>query len=241
MLAVSHLTELQKKYAAQGVQIISVTDEHPDFIDSFVKRQGDKMDFTVACDTSRKTYRAYMNAYNQRGIPHSWVIDKQGKVVWHGHPMNELEDVIKEVIAGTWDVSKGKWLEEGMNFWNENQERYFAALAAGKNTPETRKLGETLVKKIDGIPDLLNSLSWSLLTDEGLKVKHPDLALKAALRAYEGTNGRDTDIADTYARALYDTGNKKKAIEIQKEAIKIADEDDREDLQNTLDRYLSGR
>lgn len=241
MLAVSHLTELQNKYAAKGVQIISITDEHPDFISSFVKRMGDKMDFTVACDTSRKTYNAYMGGFNQRGIPHAWVIDKTGRIVWHGHPMNELEDVLKEVIAGTWDIAKGKWLEEGMTFWNKNQERYFAALSQGQNTPEIRKLGETLVEKIDGIPVLLNTLSWSLLTDDGLKVRHLDLALKAGKRAYEGTNGMDTGMTDTYARALYDTGDKKKAIEIQREAIKQADEDDREDLQETLNRYLSGK
>lgn len=223
------------------MQIISVTDEHPDFIDSFVRKMGDKMDFTVACDTSRATYRAYMGAFKQRGIPHSWVIDKKGKIVWHGHPMNELEEVIKGVLDGTWDISKGKWLEEGMNFWNENQKRYFDALTEGRDTPEIRQLGKTLVTKIDGIPDLLDPLAWTLLTDGDLKVRHLDVALRAAKRAYEGTNGKESGIVDTYARALYDTGDRKKAIEIQREAIALVDEDEREDLQETLDRYLSGK
>lgn len=223
------------------MQIISITDEHPDFIDSFVRKQGDKMDFTVACDTSRATYRAYMDAFKQRAIPHSWVINKEGEVVWHGHPMNELEEVIKGVIDGTWDVSKGNWLAEGNRFWNENYNRYCDALAAGKDTPEIRKLGETLVKKIDGIPELLDVFAWTVLTDEGLKFRHLDLALKAAGRAHEGTNERDSAIADTYALALYKTGDKKKAITIQRKAIELADEDDREELQETLDRYLSGK
>lgn len=241
MLAVRHLTELQQKYAASGVQIIGVTDEHPDFIDSFVRKMGDKMDYTVGCDTSRATYRAYMDAFKQRGIPHAWVIDKEGKIVWHGHPMNELEDVIKGVLDGTWDISKGRWLEEGMTFWNQNQNRYFEALSAGQDTPEIRKLGETLVLKIDGIPDLLDVLSWTLLTDVDPQCRHLDLALKAAERAYEGTNGRNSGIADTYALALYKSGEKAKAIEIQRKAIEVADEDDREDLRETLNRYLSGK
>ena len=47
---------------------------------------------------------------------------------------------------------------------------------------------------------------------------------------------------DTYARAFYDTGDKKKAIELQKKAVELEDDPkERAGLQETLDRYLAGK
>ena len=32
------------------------------------------------------------------GIPHAFVIDTNGKIVWHGHPMDDLESVVKKYL-----------------------------------------------------------------------------------------------------------------------------------------------
>ena len=73
-----------------------------------------------------------------------------------------------------------------------------------------------------------------------LDVGRPDRA-KDVFAVAEKNPRADYTLHLNYAAALLQLGDKKKAIEIQREAIKQADEDDREDLQETLNRYLSGK
>ena len=49
---------------------------------------GDQMEYTVAIDKQGQTSKAYMTAYNQNGIPHAFIVDRAGNMVFHAHPMD---------------------------------------------------------------------------------------------------------------------------------------------------------
>ena len=54
------------------------------------------------------------------------------------------------------------------------------------------------------------------------------------------SKGEDPNVLDTYARALFDTGSKEKAIEIQKRAIELCTiEAQRDAFKKILDGYMS--
>jgi hypothetical protein len=41
-----------------------------------------------------------MGRYNIQGIPHAFVLDKDGQVAWHGHPMDPaMESAIQQSVA----------------------------------------------------------------------------------------------------------------------------------------------
>ena len=92
--SIPHLTELQEKFKDRGVNIIGVSNEELATVESFVKKMGDKMAYTVAIDAGA-TSKGYMGKYGVGGIPHAFVV-KDGAVVWHGHPMVELEAAIAD-------------------------------------------------------------------------------------------------------------------------------------------------
>ena len=96
--SIPHLTELQKKYKDQGVLFIGVTAEKAEVVEQFVAEQGDKMDYIVALDKNNATNKDYMTAHGQRGIPCAFLIDKEGYIVWIGHPMM-LEAQLKQILA----------------------------------------------------------------------------------------------------------------------------------------------
>ena len=48
----------------------------------------------------------WMDAAGQNGIPAAFLVDKQGRIAWLGHPMALKESVIEEVLAGKYDVKK---------------------------------------------------------------------------------------------------------------------------------------
>ena len=114
-VTIPHLTELQQRYASQGLVVVGITNEDPDNklekVKAFVAQQGDKMGYTVGFDAKGKTYKAYMGAANQEGIPTAFLVDRTGRIAWIGHPMS-LDSVLPQVMAGTYDVDIAKRVYE---------------------------------------------------------------------------------------------------------------------------------
>lgn len=109
--SIPHITKLQEEYRDKGVHIIGVAiwpNERMQPTAEFVQSQGDKMNYWIAEDIEGKTARAFMEAAGKSGIPTVMVIDQAGTLAWMGHPMGGLDDVLKEVVAGTYDREKAK-------------------------------------------------------------------------------------------------------------------------------------
>lgn len=87
--AIPHLTGIQHSFGACGVQVLALSMEAASTIRTFVEAQGDAMDYTVAVDDNYATYRAYDGLYDIPGVPHAFLIDGEGKLVWQGHPAND--------------------------------------------------------------------------------------------------------------------------------------------------------
>lgn len=86
--------------------------------------------------------------------------------------------------------------------------------------------------------NMLNSIAWMVVDPKGkCEKKNLGFALAAAERSVELQ--RNWANLDTLARAYFIHGEKAKAIELQKEAVSLApDEDVRKELQAALDEYL---
>jgi thiol-disulfide isomerase/thioredoxin len=110
--SIPHLTELAKKYDGKANFIGVDSFEHePDAtkcypkVEKFVADFGDKMDYHVAIDgVDGKMGQTWMEAAGQNGIPTAFVVGKDGKIAWIGHPMNGLDEVVGKVIDGTFDL-----------------------------------------------------------------------------------------------------------------------------------------
>lgn len=93
-------------------------------------------------------------------------------------------------------------------------------------------------------PETLNEMAWSIVDPE-TKLTKPNFeaALILSKQAAEASKMKDGAILDTYALALFKTGDKKKALEVQKKAVdlvkkdKDADPDTIKELQGRLEEY----
>ncbi len=226
--AIPRLTELQKKYKGK-VTFVGISDEKPDVVRKFVEQQGSNMGYSVAADPARKVYNAYMKAFGIGGIPHAFVVGPKGRILWHGHPMAELEDVLEQMLAGRWDVEKARAEIER----RERQQRammkaltllsqYFRLAADKSEQKKAREVGEQILEVGAAAPQILNQLSWQILTKEGLAFRDLKLALRAAEMANRATDGKDPAILDTYALALFENGRKAEAVRIQERAVRLA-------------------
>jgi len=109
--SIPHLTEMAKKNKDVTFVGVSVWEKDQSLVDPFVKQMGDKMDYHVAMDavpagaTGNEGAMAttWMTAAEQNGIPTAFVINKDSKVAWIGHPMS-MEAPLTKIIAGKWDL-----------------------------------------------------------------------------------------------------------------------------------------
>jgi len=107
--SIPHISELQEQYADYDVTFIGVSDEKlqkvvkfPTKTDSEDTLWTQKMRYTVATDPDRSTAKAYMTAAAQQTIPTAFIVGKDSRVEWIGHPM-DIDEVLAQVVRDSWD------------------------------------------------------------------------------------------------------------------------------------------
>ncbi len=232
--SIPHLSQLQARFKDKGVVIVGVSDEPAGKVKPFVEKMTDQMAYTVAVDDSRKTGNAYMKAFDIEGIPHAFIVDKEGRIAWHGHPMAGLDQALEDIVAGEYDIETAKRSLRA----EASMRTYFEIAADGTRSEKTRELAEGILADASRNAGLMNQFAWILLTHPRIKNRDIDLAAKAAKAAYDASEGKDASIVDTYARALFVQDKVQEAIVHQKKAIELCDDPDlKAKLARTLEEY----
>jgi len=84
--SIPHLNQIYEKFKSQGLEIVGITDEDEATVKKF--QQQVPMEYNVAINTPQSVYQQF----GIEGIPTAFLVNKGGKIVWTGHPM-ELTDV----------------------------------------------------------------------------------------------------------------------------------------------------
>jgi thiol-disulfide isomerase/thioredoxin len=109
--SIPHLAELHRKYGKDGLVILGVSNEESETIDGFLKRktkgQTIDMPYYVGADDEMGTTNGWMEGI--QGIPHAFLVNKSGNVVWTGNPLDPgMNGVIEKVLSGKYDVDTAK-------------------------------------------------------------------------------------------------------------------------------------
>jgi thiol-disulfide isomerase/thioredoxin len=269
--SIPHLTELQKKNPNVTFIGVSIWEQDQEKVKPFVEEMGDKMAYRVAMDAVPDKDKAndgamaknWMAAAEQNGIPTAFVINKEGKIAWIGHPMS-MDEPLEKITSGSWDL---KVAREEFRKANEEQaklQKLQAKLASAIESSDPKKLvaaveeiaGEmpaleaqfgsykltALIKlneqdkaleyaqklnksELSESPQGLNTLAWAIVDpDAGIKpsAKLIQFAVETARRADAKADAKDAGIADTLAKAYFDSGDTAKAIENQERAVRLA-------------------
>jgi thiol-disulfide isomerase/thioredoxin len=280
-VSIPHLTEMQKKNKDVTFIGVSVWENDTNGVAPFVDKMGDKMGYRVAMDDvpsggsgqEGAMAKTWMAAASQPGIPTAFVVNKEGRIAWIGHPMN-LEAPLAKIVAGTWDIEKFAKVQAAepeitkalkskdfkaalaaidrvVALDASMESKYgpmkFKLLLADKNYADAYAYGETLVNggafkelPANEAADALNGIAWTIVDPKSTNLEKRDLALamKAALRANELTQGKNPAILDTLAKVHFDSGDVAKAIEVQQKAVDLADDPDmKEELSQRLEQY----
>jgi peroxiredoxin len=259
--SIPELNSLAEEYKDKNVVIVGVTSEDENTVRPFVEKMG--MKYLVAIDTNRTFAETYMQGI--QGIPHSFIVDTNGVVVWSGHPSAGLKDALSDVVAGTYDMETARasqgdseelqkllmagdfekaldTLDKLLAADPKNSEYYelkIGLLAQLGKLREARGLYQDMFKVFADSAEDLNTLSWMSATSP-FEMCDLDIAWRAAMRATELSKRENSAILDTLARVYYAAGLLDLAVKTQKEAIeKNASDEDKESMRSTLEYYTS--
>ncbi len=245
---IPHLTKLQKKFRDKGVTIIGISDESAEDVKPFVRKMGRAMDYAVAVDPDHRTYATYMDAYARENIPTAFLVDREGRVVWVGFPLEGMDEALDKIIAGTYDLAA---VQKEVADEEARQQRLMQLnLTFGKylqlaDTDDKQNAAAESVKLLEiagADAEMLSNLAWTLLTSSSIKHRDFPLALRVATMGMKASDGKNLSVLDTYARALFESGQVDEAIQQQKKAISLtSDRKIKSALESSLKAYKAKR
>lgn len=267
---IPHITELAKKYPDVVFIGQDVWEEDESEVKPFVDQMGDKMNYRVATDSKvgqdGDMSKNWMRAAGKNSIPTAFVIDKESKIAWIGHPM-EMAPVLEKVVAGTYDVKSAAAEQEKMEALNKRINTAarandvdgvlsatkelvalrpdmatpvsvfeFKILSKANRTDEARTRAADIAAKASH-PAMLNDVAWTIATRPSPAAEDLTIARQAIDRALEMTQSRIPALLDTSARLYAVNKDWTKATETETKAVELANGEMKADLQKSLDAY----
>jgi thiol-disulfide isomerase/thioredoxin len=214
-VSIPHLSKLQEEFKDVTFIGQDCWEQDQGGVPDFVKQMGDKMSYRVALDDVKDNEKGkmatnWMAAAGQNSIPTAFVVDKEAKIAWIGHPM-ELDAVLKDIVAGSFDAKKAaadleaqKELEQKFGkamqkhdldgaiavldelakaqpgMADQASAMKFSLLLQKKDYPAAWELGKKFTETFKDNPQMLNILAWTIVNPEQ-PVQKPDLDLAEAL------------------------------------------------------------
>jgi thiol-disulfide isomerase/thioredoxin len=112
-ISIPWLNDLHSRYKDKGLVVIGQDcwERDEKEIGPFLKTMGDKLTYRVALEDKSsfgngKMARLWLAAAGRDGLPAAFLVDTKGRLAWIGHPLGLKEQLIQDVLAGTFDPQK---------------------------------------------------------------------------------------------------------------------------------------
>ncbi len=117
--------------------MLALSDEDLDTVTAFMakdsiipgKSWAEAMSYIVATDPDESVKTEVFKAAGGRGIPSSFIIGKDGKIEWIGHPMR-MDQPLAAVIDGSWDRAAARKKHDADQLMQKEMNRIRSALSA---------------------------------------------------------------------------------------------------------------
>ena len=217
------ISELQEQYAADGVIVVALSDEPLETVEPFLAKpfkggtHSDRMRFTIATDPDASVRIGVLEAMSEYSIPQTVVIDRDGAIVWIGHPkVDDLPGVLEQVVAGSWDPAP----------WRETFE---ARLTAGDDFEEliAAQRWDDAVAAAGDDWEKLNQIAWTITLNAEGKIRNRDVGLAAdlAARAFDLSDETQAFPLHVLGMIAFEQGEVARAVELERRALELEPED----------------
>jgi thiol-disulfide isomerase/thioredoxin len=237
---IPHLTDLAKKYKGKatfnGISVYERQSGPTDTayqkgVEAFVKKMGPKMAYNVAYDVPKGTIaKSWMEAASQEGIPTAFIVGKDNKIAWIGHPMDGMDEVLGKVIAGKFNAK----VEADRKAKAEAKMRAMMAkispIMEAYQSQDFEKAASLAAKAIASDPSIEEQVAG--LRFESLARTDEPAAMEYAKRITSTIYKENAQVLNQIAWSMVDPQSPMKspdfavAVEIAERAVKLTKEED---------------
>lgn len=226
---IPHLTKLQKQYPKVTFIGVSVLEENPSAVAPFVKAMGAKMDYRVALDSVPRgkspqegmMARNWMTAAGQSGIPAAFIVDRQGKVAWIGHPA-QMDAPLEKIVQGKWDLRAAVAEDSKKRKMQRTLQALQGKLVAAQQSKNPKQVLAVINQAIATDPALEPMLGMNkfliLLEVSGSPAQNVAYGNRLADKLYAG----NPEALNQLAWGIVAPGAPKRPVEVQRLALKSA-------------------
>lgn len=238
-----YISKLYKELSGKGVRFAGITRAPAKDVKAFL--QTTATTHPIALDPDGALSGIWLEG--SESLPIVFVVDKQGKVAWIGHPLDSLQEVIRGLLDGTYDVGRAQAArtlheallaatregdsakaldicEQLINAFPQRIEYHQLRANLLIEAGDFQALAAHHARMMDlfaDAPEHLNTLAWMIAGPSSLPYARRDLrlALTAALRADKLTEHKDAAILDTLATIYQMTGKLDEALAAAEAAV----------------------
>jgi thiol-disulfide isomerase/thioredoxin len=148
--SVKFLNQIQKKYKDKELVIVGITAEKKDDIMSFIREHN--ISYSIGFDEGEIIISKYVSEND--GIPVAFLIDREGEIVYKGHPM-QMGKILVQVLNGTYNKEDREKLMFLLTLFKKQLKNF-----------ELMKASETAEKILYLSPDNKEAMQFRLMAFE---------------------------------------------------------------------------
>ena len=214
--SITTLNELQRQFRDQGVMVVGISDEPAERLKGFLAEAGAAIEYGVAADNGRKTTLSYMMPVGKRGVPYSFVVGRDGKLQWHGHPQQGLAEALEQIASGRYNTEQAVKAELA---WKQMGEYINHAR---RRDPRAEAAGRVFLSNWTNDLARLCDLAYEIATEPKLARRDFVLANEALDRAAQLAPTNSARVAVTRAMVIFEGGKKEEGQARAREAVASA-------------------
>jgi thiol-disulfide isomerase/thioredoxin len=212
---IPHLTDLQTLFKDKGVTVVGISTNEQNGLEDlspFIEKMGSKMGYTVGFDGTGATENAWMRASGNTPIPTAFIVNKDGRIAWIGHPTHpkgQMDQVLAQVVDGTFDLSAAAAKEaqalqiqnRAHQAWNSGNHAEALNILMDLVDLDPAKYSTAALQRFQGLllytRDYVGAYAWADAMIEGYYNDDPDVLTEIAWTIVQAPNleNRDLNVA----------------------------------------------
>jgi thiol-disulfide isomerase/thioredoxin len=235
-VSMPHISQLQDEYGAK-VSFVGVSDETEEDVQAFFEQVQDEttgktwdqvVTYAIALDdTGKNTGKTYMQAAGQGGIPTAFIVGRDGRIEWIGHPM-EIDEPLARVVGGSWDRQAARTEFHARLARQTFSRRLEQALREGRSTGDWSQL-EAIVSEAEKMgypPETIQQLKFDVALVSGKFAEAQLIAEEIVAANWEDAQRLNTLAWHLVTRVPTENQNHEQALRIAERASELTDHGD---------------
>ncbi|MBL6721759.1 MAG: TlpA family protein disulfide reductase [Planctomycetes bacterium] len=230
-----HLNELDEKYRDKGLTVLALTSEGVDRTEAWIKAKG--AEFAYAYDPG-----GLARQLGVRGIPASFLVGPDGKIVWQGHPSGVNDALVTQHLEGAITKPLYEWDGDAKKIKKAFLDGDFGkALAEAAKLAADDPFGEEAAKIVRRVLEgRVGSLTAALEKGDVLTAYEGAKALAKGLKGLP-----EEEAVDAIVTRISKDKDLKAQMKVQEKLLKITAEEPRrkkdcDEQMDDLKRLLKG-